>query len=78
MDSIRFTERTATAVRIGRLVENNLTNWATGTMAELVRADQCGDDTGPLLSIGLAVLRARQSVRAGIHDVELQRWGARR
>jgi hypothetical protein len=66
----------ATAVRIGRLVENNLTNWTIATMSELAHADRAGDDTAPLLAIGLAVLRARQSVRAGIRAVELQSLGA--
>lgn len=68
----------ATATRLGRLVEANLTNWATGAMAELSRADRNGENTEPLLTLGLAILRARQSVRVGIHDVERQRWEARR
>ncbi len=78
MDCTRKRIADSTAVRIGRLVESNLTNWAEGTMAELVRADQAGDDTAPLLTIGLAMLRARRVVREGIHDIELQGWEARR
>lgn len=66
-----------TAANIGRLVEKNLTNFATATMAELSQADRAGGDTAPLLSMGLAVLRARQDVRDGIRRVELQQWGAR-
>lgn len=78
MNRITYTTAPATALRIGRLVENNLTKWTTGAMGELVHADIVGDDTSPLLTIGLAVLRARQSIRAGIRKVELQQWEARR
>jgi hypothetical protein len=77
MDCTRPRVAQATAVRIGRLVENNLTNWATAAMRELALADHAGDDTAPLLTMGLAVLRARQDVRDGIRDVERQRWEAR-
>ena len=78
MNRITQNQPPPTAVRIGRLVESNLTNWATATMAEMARADRAGGDTGHLLTIGLAVLRARHAVRVGIHDVELQSWEARR
>lgn len=64
------------AARIGRLVESNLTNYATATLAELSRADRAGDDTSPLLTMGLAILRARQSMRDGIRRIERQRWEA--
>lgn len=67
-----------TAANIGRLVERNLTNWSMGTMAELARADRNGEDAAPLLTIGLAVLRARQAVREGIRVAELQKRGSQR
>ena len=78
MNRITFSPAPATAVRIGRLVDNNLTNWCKGTMNELARADRAGDDTSSLLTVGLAILRARHAVRAGIRDAELQRHGGRR
>lgn len=47
-------------------------------MAELARADRNGEDAAPLLTIGLAVLRARQAVREGIRVAELQKRGSQR
>lgn len=69
---------TPTAVHIGRMVDANLSNWATGAMIELARADQAGIDTCPLLSIGLSILRARREVRAGIREIHVEEWRARR
>jgi hypothetical protein len=78
MDRITEDSSAAIATRIGRLVESNLTNFAFATMRELARADKRGDDTSPLLTMGLGMLRARQSVRSAIRDAERQRWEARK
>jgi hypothetical protein len=61
-------------LQLGRWAESNLTHFIAQARHEL---DRGAGDPGMILSIGIALYRARQDVRDGLHRTELFQWEAR-
>jgi hypothetical protein len=74
MYSTRNRIPTATAVQLGRWAEANLTSFIQQARHELNHGE---GDPGMILSMGIALCRARQDVREGLRQAELCQWEGR-
>ncbi len=76
MNRNRINAPRPTAASIGRMVEDNLTNFIYAAMREIRRPEN-SDQQSELLEVGLAAIHARMKIRDGIKAAELQRLAAR-